>query len=127
MPPSSQFEYLPLILRKKGPARYPQAVITEDPQAASNRQDRPAHSDDLSARKASIVTAWEARQDQREAAGLPEIKGIPLLLKLDPSLDIDVLRQTFEFEIVSEEPDGFVIVASGDISLAHFGCRHSLP
>jgi len=120
MPPAHQFEYLPLVLRKKGPARYPRVVIQEDPQAAANRQNRPAHSAGLSSRTGTIITVWKAKQEEREEEGLPQIKGIPLLLKIDPTLDIDALRQTFQFEIVSEEPDGFVIVASEDISLAQF-------
>lgn len=120
MPPTHQFEYLPLVLRKKGPARYGQVVIPEDPQATANKLNRSAHGDSMSSRTGVIVTAWAARQKQREEEELPQIKGIPLLLKIDPTLDIDDLRQTFQFEIVSEEPDGFVIVASDDISLTQF-------
>ena len=46
--------------------------------------------------------------------------GIPILLEVDPSLDLDKLRQFFDFEIVSEEEEGFVIVASQDINLSQF-------
>jgi hypothetical protein len=42
------------------------------------------------------------------------------LLKIDPSLDIDEIRKRFEFEVISEQEDGFVIVASADISLTKF-------
>jgi hypothetical protein len=42
------------------------------------------------------------------------------LLKIDPSLDVDELRHFFGFEIVSEQEDGYVIVASEEISLAGF-------
>src|SRR5690606_37615175 len=38
----------------------------------------------------------------------------------DPVLDIDDLRHHFGFEIISEQDDGFVIVASEDESLAYF-------
>ncbi len=62
-----------------------------------------------------------AQRDARTAAGLPRIdKGIPLLLQIDPVLDIDDLRHHFGFEIISEQDDGFVIVASEDESLAYF-------
>jgi hypothetical protein len=69
----------------------------------------------------SVATNWQDRQAQRLADGLPTIEaGIPLLLKIDPSLDLDELRHFFQFEIVSEQEDGFVIVASEDISLTGF-------
>jgi hypothetical protein len=41
-------------------------------------------------------------------------------LRIDASLDVDALRHFFQFEVVSEEEEGFVIVASEDISLAAF-------
>ena len=53
-------------------------------------------------------------------SGLPPITGIPLLLKIDTSLDLDDLRRQFEFEIVSEQEEGFVIVASEDVDLTLF-------
>jgi hypothetical protein len=94
--------------------------MPENPQTAANKLNRSSHGGGLSARTGIIITAWEARQKKRADEGLPQIKGIPLLLKIDTTLDIDLLRHTFQFEIVSEETDGFVIVASDDISLAQF-------
>ncbi len=43
-----------------------------------------------------------------------------MLLKIDTSLDLDDLRRQFKFEIVSEQEDGFVIVASEDVNLTEF-------
>ncbi len=106
MPPTAQFDYLPLLLRKQGPARYAPVVIPENPLTTANKQNRSSHGGGLSARTGAIVTAWTARQQKRSEDGLPQIKGIPLLLKIDTTLDIDALRHTFQFEIVSEEPDG---------------------
>jgi len=63
------------------------------------------------------MSSWKSKQVVREQEGLPSISGIPLLLKVDTSLDLDDLRKQFEFEIVCEEEDGFVIVASDDIDL----------
>lgn len=45
---------------------------------------------------------------------------MPLLLQVDPSLDLDVLREKFSFEIVAEQDEGFVIVASEDLDLTRF-------
>ncbi len=42
---------------------------------------------------------------------------MPVLLRVDRGLDLDVLREKFGFEVVSEQEDGFVIVASEDIDL----------
>ena len=43
-----------------------------------------------------------------------------MLLEVDPDLDLDDLRHYFQFEIVSEHEDGFVIVASPDLDLNDF-------
>lgn len=69
----------------------------------------------------TVSTSWQTRQAGRIQNGLPPSKtGIPLLLRIDPSLDLDDLRRQFDFEIVSEQEDGFVIVASEDVDLAAF-------
>lgn len=43
-----------------------------------------------------------------------------MLLEVDPGLDLDFLREKFEFEIVAEQEEGFVIVAAHDIDLTAF-------
>ncbi|MBI6545634.1 MAG: S8 family peptidase [Cyanobacteria bacterium NC_groundwater_1444_Ag_S-0.65um_54_12] len=43
-----------------------------------------------------------------------------MLLKLDQTGDIDYLRSAFEFEVVAEQEDGFVIVATKEMNLDHF-------
>ena len=51
---------------------------------------------------------------------LPEIQvGIPILLEIEPSSNIEFLRG-LGFEIVCEIEDGFIIVASEDIDLTRF-------
>lgn len=121
MPASHQFEYLPLILRDRGPARFPPPRQAPDPATATNRTNRAGHSHGLRTHATTVVTNWQNRQAQRLVDGLPTIEaGIPLLFKIDPSLDLDGLRHFLQFEIVSEQEDGFVIVASEDIALASF-------
>jgi hypothetical protein len=120
MPANDQFEYLPLVLREHGPARFPQAPQAEDPTTADNKSNRPVHASGLRTHVSNVSTSWRARQDARVQDGLPPISGIPLLLKIDTSLDLDDMRRQFEFEIVCEQEDGFVIVASEDIDLAIF-------
>lgn len=115
MPPSHKFEYLPLVLRKQGPARFPQAPQAENLLTLANKDQRAPHSGGLSTNASRVTSDWKSKQVARQQDGLPPITGIPLLLKVDPSLDLDNLRKQFEFEIVCEEEEGFVIVASEDV------------
>ena len=121
MPPSHQFEYLPLVLRESGLARFPPAPRDEDPTTVINRANRATHAGTLTARTSALSTSWKAARAARQQAGLPEIEeGIPLVLKIDTALELDDLRRQFEFEIVSEQEDGYVIVASRDVDLTDF-------
>lgn len=127
MPPVStghQFEHLPLVLRDRGPTRVPPAPIPPNPTTTSNQTNRVAHSGGLTSHSSSVSTTWKAKQQTRLQDGLPPTDaGIPLLLKIDTSLDLDDLRRQFEFEIVSEQEDGFVIVVSDDLDLADFQAK----
>jgi len=124
MPPQHQFEHLPLVRREDGPARYARPRFVESQLTKDNRAtqaSRRVHSGTLRSQVSTITHNWETQRSDRTAAGLPKIdKGIPLLLQIDPVLDIDDLRHYFRFEIISEQDDGFVIVASEDESLAYF-------
>ena len=121
MPGQHQFEHLPLVRREDGPARYPRPRFVETQATKDNRSNRGVHSSKLDSQVTAITTNWKTKRDARDAAGLPKIdSGIPLLLQIDPVLDIDDLRHYFGFEIISEQDDGFVIVASEDESLACF-------
>ena len=88
---------------------------------ANTRKSCNTHSGKLQGQVAGISNNWKTQREARTIAGLPRIdKGVPLLLQIDPVLDIDDLRHFFRFEIISEEENGFVIVASEDESLAYF-------
>lgn len=116
-----QFEHLPLVRREDGPARYARPVFVELQSTKDNRVNRAGHGGRLGGQVSTITINWKTQRDARAAAGLPKIDaGIPLLLQIDPILDIDDLRHYFGFEIISEQDDGFVIVASEDESLTYF-------
>lgn len=122
MPGAHNFEYLPLIRTFKGPAKL-RGGGTASPQTIANRNARQAHSLALDTAAQAFSANWEARKVQRQATGqaLPDIPpGVPLLLQVDPSLDLDALRKKFTFEIVAEQEEGYVIVASEDIQIASF-------
>lgn len=122
MPGEHNFEYLPLIRAFKGPAKLRGGGKTS-PQTLANRSARQAHSAKLEADAAAFTANWQARKAERQAAGeaLPDIPaGVPILLQVDPGLDLDALRDKFTFEIVAEQEEGYVIVASEDVEIASF-------
>ena len=98
MPSAHKFEYLPLIRTFKGPAKLNGGGKTA-PQTVANRMARQAHSAALEGAAQAFGANWQARKAQRQAAGeaLPDIPaGVPLLLQVDPGLDLDTLRARTE-------------------------------
>src|SRR6185437_5975056 len=99
MPGPHQFGHLLLVRREDGPARYARPRFVETNLTKSNRANRGAHSSKLDGQVVTVTTNWHTKRDARTQAGLPAIdKGIPLLLQIDPVLDIDDLRHYFGFE-----------------------------
>jgi len=120
MPPANPFPHLPLLLRYQGDARIPGGG-GESEQTKTNKANASTHSETLRGKGGSAAGSWQSRQSQRQQNGLPILaQGMPILLKIDPSLDLDILRDKFSFEIVSEQEDGYVIVASEDLQLSEF-------
>jgi len=120
MPGAHDFEHLPLLLRYKGRARLRGGGKT-NPQTLANRNARQAHSTALQGAAQKLSGNWKQRQAQRQGQALPVIpNGMPILLRVDTGLDLDVLRERFDFEIVAEQEEGYVIVASEDIDVASF-------
>jgi hypothetical protein len=120
VPPPHNFEHLPLILTYHG-----EAVLTggskEAQQTKDNKNARRGHSGTLRRFAESLGRTWREQQAAREQDNLPTIpEGVPFLLQVDPDLDLDELRRKFAFEIVSEDEQGFVIVAAEDIDLDSF-------
>lgn len=123
MPGAHNFEHLPLLLRYQGKARL-RGGGDPSPQTLANKgAQRQAHSVALDTAAQALSANWQARKAQRLAGdqALPDIPaGIPILLQIDTGLDLDALRAKFQFEIVAEQEDGYVIVASEDIELTAF-------
>lgn len=115
------FDYLKLLRRENGLANLSGGGPPADKRTLDNRTDRTTHSTTLRTTTESFVESHRKNSELRKSEKLPELTaGIPLLLEVDPGLDIDKLRHHFNFEIVSEEEGGFVIVASSDIDLSEF-------
>lgn len=123
MPGAHNFEHLPLLLRYQGKARL-RGGNDPTPQTLANKNaQRQAHSIALDASAQAFSANWQARKAHRHVAGqaLPDVPaGVPILLQIDPGLDLDALREKFSFEIVAEQEEGYVIVASEDIQLTAF-------
>jgi hypothetical protein len=122
MPPQNKpFPHLPLILRYDGPARFPQVVKKGDPRTKLAQNDRPKHSGSLGGSASNASSAWRLRVSDREQKNLPTLpKNMPLVLEVDTDLDLDELQKWFGFELVSEQENGFVIVATEDLDLNAF-------
>src|SRR5450432_945899 len=120
MPGEHNFEHLPLVLREHGRAKLQGGGETAA-QTVANRNARQAHSTSLTNAAQTLKTTWETIKVESAERGVPIIpQGVPFLLKVDPGLDLDVLREKFVFEIVAEQEEGYVIVAAEDIELTPF-------
>lgn len=83
-----------------------------------NKENRVMHGDYMKRRSAELSNFWKERRSNRIEQNLPIIEmGVPILLEIDPSTNIDFLRG-LGFEIVCEIEDGFIIVASEDIDFS---------
>ena len=121
MPNGHNFEHLPLVFRESGRARLTGGGSPAARTVENKTTNRVAHSAAMLSEASSVVAQHQVRSEVRTRESLPSLPpGIPLLLEIDPGLDIDDLRHHLKFEIVSEEEQGFVIVASDDINLAEF-------
>ncbi|WP_165234405.1 S8 family peptidase [Aquisphaera insulae] len=122
MPPiNNPFPHLALVLRYDGAARFHQQRRKPNAKTTAAQEDRATHGERLGIAATNVSSAWKLRVADREEEDLPTLpKNVPLLLEIDTMLDLDELRKRFGFEVVSEEEDGFVIVASEDLDLNAF-------
>lgn len=108
---------LPLLFQGKPKLRGGGAVSA---QTKRNTANRITHGGYVKHRSAELSRFWKERRAERSENALPEIEtGIPILLEIDPSTDIDFLRG-LGFEIVCEIEEGFIIVATEDVDLSVF-------
>ena len=115
-----QFEHLPLILSHRGDANL-HGRGTTSPQTVANKKIRVQHSGMLGGSADKLSVRWKSEDTARLAKKLPVLPaGKPILVKVDPGFELDELRRIFEFEIVAEQEEGFVLVAAEDIDMAAF-------
>jgi len=89
----------------------------QDDRTAHNRENRSGHGAYIKRRSGELSRFWHERRDERVHRGLPLINvGIPFLLEIDPTSNVDFLYG-LGFEIVCSISDGFILVASEDADL----------
>jgi len=113
----TSFPHLRLVAHDSGPAKL-FGGGNPDARTVKNKAARQSHSVALDNAVGAVATAWRKQQEARADLGLPPVDdGIPLLLQIDPSLDLDQLRTQLGLEIVAEREDGYVLVASPQTDL----------
>ena len=117
MAENNDFTHLPLPLLFQGKPKLRGGGAVSD-QTKRNTANRIAHGGYVKHRSAELSRFWKERRVERSENALPEIEtGIPILLEIDPSANIDFLRG-LGFEIVCEIEEGFIIVATEDVDFS---------
>jgi hypothetical protein len=116
---SNSFVHLPLPLRYVGkPKLY--GGGRPDKQTNFNKANRIVHGQKIKQRAEELSRFWQTRREERTKVGLPDItEGVPFLLAIDPTSDVEFLRG-LGFEIVCSLDDGFIVVASENANLELF-------
>lgn len=80
---------------------------SKNPRTEEIKANRPSHAENLRWKISDVISNWQIDQEN----GV----GVPILLKLDPKIqNLGFLRSAFDFEVVVQEDDGFVIAVSGE-------------
>ena len=117
---AKDFVHLPLPLKEDGRAFYRRPSIPQQSQTLLNNQNRTSHGNKLKNSAMSLSRFWQDRRNERTHQNLPIIEGgIPFLLQIDPSTDVDFLRN-LGFEVVCDLDEGFIVVSSEETDLSTF-------
>ena len=116
---SNQFSHLPLRLTNQGTATPSTGGGKPSTKTLANRANAGGHGKKLNSSISSIISSWEAEQENRKEEGKPELPdAISFILQVDPNLfDADALK-SFGIEIVADLEAGYIIGASADIGLS---------
>ncbi|TGK45937.1 S8 family peptidase [Leptospira bouyouniensis] len=83
-----------------------------------------SHYDKIKRNLSQSQNAYFEYNKKRTEMGYPSFEaGVPLLIRVGEDEDLDFLRSAFNFEIVSQQDDGFVIVASEDIDFSELNLK----
>ncbi|MGO9445429.1 MAG: S8 family serine peptidase, partial [Thiobacillaceae bacterium] len=116
------FPHLRLLAIERGRAKL-QGGGKEAPEVKANKANRHQHAGLIRQKLGDITAYWQRVQLDREQRGLPPIPGgIPFLLRIPERAEelLYRLEKDFGVTIVAQFEEGFLMVASEDISLAAF-------
>lgn len=117
MDDKSRFKHLPIPMVLSGKPKLRGGGQTSD-RTKENKENRLYHGGRIKTRASELSRFWKERRYNRIEEKLPHFEiGIPVLLEIDPNTDLSFLRG-LGFEIISENPEGFIIVATEDIDMA---------
>jgi hypothetical protein len=116
---STPFPHLPIPVHVSGPANLG-SNRDSNSRTKRNNEMRQEHSRSLSVQVAKANQYWAQQRANRSVDAAPIPVGVPLLLEIDPSGNIDWLITSMGFEIVCEEEDGYVLVATEDVDFVKF-------
>lgn len=117
------FPHIILPIHRTGRYKSRRVIGVIPEQTEENKRNRTRHSRRLGGQLSRVSDSWTERMGYRPLDS-PEIPaGVPMLLKVDSDEDIEWLIRTFKFEIVSQDPDGYVIISSTPTNLENVSKR----
>lgn len=122
----SEFPHIPIPLVRTDRAKLPSGG-GKKPRVLENEKNRQGHYERIKKGLSGTENAYFAYKNERKEMGYPEFEaGIPLLVRVEGDDDLDFLRSAFSFEIVSQQDDGYVIVASEDVRFEELHSKFDL-
>ncbi|PAY17157.1 protease [Rhodopirellula sp. SM50] len=119
----TDFPHIQLVKRTRGSYQTPdhhQRDYTPE-REKELRANHKTHAVALARSVDEMRAIWAKGEEERPETAPALPAGKPILLQLDPdNLDLDEIRRRLDFEIVCQEEDGFVIVASHDVDVTTF-------
>src|SRR5262245_29584245 len=114
------FPHLHLVSIERGRAKL-KGGGKESPEAKANKANRHNHAQKLRKKVGDVTGYWQRAQADRAKKGLPPITGgVPFLLRILERAEelLSRLEKDFGVQVVAQFDEGFLLVASEDVSLA---------
>lgn len=112
-----EFPHLPLPFLVQGRAKLGRGGEESD-RTKEHKKHRDQHIQVITKNLDTVSRFWQERREKRPASSPPIPADIPILLEVEPSLEVDWLITSLGLEVVSEVDDGYVLVAATDLDFA---------
>jgi subtilisin family serine protease len=117
MAQGGEFPHLPLPFLVQGRAKLGGGGNESD-RTKEHKKYRDQHIQAITENLDTMSGFWKERRERRSANAPPIPADVPILLEIEPSLEVDWLITSLGLEVVSEVDDGYVLVASSDLDFA---------